>query len=129
APAPSGRHLTEPCNAVVLRRPRARCVLDANAALFSAHLAAHVVPHPPPERVANLARVRSERGELAPHAPRRVDPRRDPRLLLGRSSSSRRLSTTSFSSWPSMSGLVSPGRSPSSPFVHVTTTVRIPSSE
>src|SRR3954466_306464 len=35
---------------------------------------------------------------------------------------------TSASSWPSSPGLIPPGASPSSPFVHGTTTVRTPSS-
>src|SRR4051794_5768646 len=38
------------------------------------------------------------------------------------------MQATSASSWPSSPGLIPPGASPSSPFVHVTTTVRTPSS-
>src|SRR5207244_12767519 len=37
------------------------------------------------------------------------------------------MATTSASSWPSSPGFTPPGASPSSPLVHVTTTVRMPS--
>src|SRR6516164_7868391 len=49
-----------------------------------------------------------------------------PRILLACRSSASLSSATACASWPSSPGLTPPGASPNSPFVQVTTTVRMP---
>ena len=59
-------------------------------------------------------------------APGGVKPGEDGHDEQAASSSAKRVAATAFSSWPGSPGLRPPGPSPYSPFVQVTTTVRIP---